>query len=176
MLLLLEPADLREDIKQFVFEDMLNREESFILDLQTRGKLKHFIVKMMYNVSKWRDRSEFKKQYGFLEMSVASFDRSNATEAAEEWNFDGIETIDLQEILKYSVDRKLCTEDKRTDKELVEAVLQALKEMYWYKAEVFTWYVKLGTYQKVADITGIPLSSIYKTVAQAKQEIKNYIQ
>ncbi len=162
----LEPADLRDDIKQHVFTELLVMEEGFIVDLHTRGKLKHFIVKMLYNTSKWRDRSAFKKQYGFLETSVEDFERT----AANEDDIDEDGKLYFSTVVTGSIEN-----NERSQKELVEEILLALKNMYWYKAEVFKLYVRLGTYQKVADATGINLSSIFQTVRQAKNEIKTHI-
>lgn len=166
----LEPKDLQDDIKQHVFTELLLMEDSFIVDLDKRGKLKHFIVKMLYNTSKWRDRSAFKKQYGFMEMSVEDFERTKINEdEVDELYGEG--NLYFSTVITGSVET-----NERSQKEVVEEILLALKEMYWYKAEIFKLYVRLGTYQKVADETKINITSIYQTVKQAKQEIKNYIQ
>lgn len=131
----LKPEDLQEDIKQHVFLELFTMDEAFILDLECRGKLKHFIVKMIYNTSRWT-KSQFKKQFG---QEIAT---DNFTDIAEQV----YEEIDLP-----------------------------IEEIYWYKAEILKLYSEHGSYQKVAEITGIPVKSISNTVKQAVKEIKKAI-
>jgi hypothetical protein len=45
-------------------------------------------------------------------------------------------------------------------------------EMHWYKARVFELYAELGTYRAVSELTGIPTTSVYRTVQDLKKELK----
>ena len=47
-----------------------------------------------------------------------------------------------------------------------------LSQMHWYKARVFELYAELGTYRAVSEITGIPTTSVYRTVQELKKELK----
>lgn len=159
----LKPERLREDIKQYVFLTLFEKEDSFILGLQQRQKLKHYVVMMMYNTSKWRDRSVFKKQFGLLETAVP--------------DFEGLGLEEDKGFGKMAVKAALKTigDNTEAENETVGEVLSALDKLYWYKAEVFKLYVKYGTYQRVSDKTGIPLSSIFQTVKAAKAELRHAI-
>ena len=50
-----------------------------------------------------------------------------------------------------------------------------IDKIYWYKARILELYAELGTYALVAEYTGIPTSSIFRTVREAKKEIKSKI-
>lgn len=132
----LSPESLQEDIKQHVFMELYGMDPAFIEDLNSRGKLKHFIVKMIYNTARWT-KSSFKKQFGPMEVPTECF-----TEVAD------------------------------TVPEEVDIPIDSL---YWYKAEILKLYAKHGTYQKVAEITQINISSIFQTVKKAREEIKKKI-
>lgn len=59
----LKPAHLQDDILQHVFCELYSKPELFIVDLHQRGKLKSFIVKMLYNTC-YFNRTKFKKELG----------------------------------------------------------------------------------------------------------------
>lgn len=131
----LRPENLQEDIKQHVFLELFTMDEAALMDMNNRGKLKHYIVKMIYNTARWT-KSSFKKQFG-QETPTESF-------------------IDVED-------------------QVEEKIELPIDELYWYKAEMLKLYAKHGTYQRVAEITGINISSIFQTVKQAKAEIKKAI-
>lgn len=56
--------------------------------------------------------------------------------------------------------------------EVYEEIKVDLSKLYWYKKEILELYAKEGTYQRVSDLTHIPLTSVYKTVIEARKEIK----
>ncbi len=87
-------------------------------------------------------------------------------EKEDEWvelsggsHIDGAYTINLNEI----------------PQEETKEIKFDLTKLYWYKAEILKLYAELGTYQKVADLTKIPMSSIYKTIQETRQELKKQI-
>ena len=48
-----------------------------------------------------------------------------------------------------------------------------LSNIYWYKRELFYTYMECGTYRKVEELTGIDHCSVYLTVKEVKNIIKN---
>jgi DNA-directed RNA polymerase specialized sigma24 family protein len=130
----IKPKDLQQDIKQHCFLELFEKPEEFILDLYNRGKLRHYIVKVLYNTSRW-SCTTLHKQLG-KEIPTEEFTDSEC-EIYEEVN--------------------------------IEPVLQ---KVYWYKTELVRLYAEHGTYQKVSDLTGIPLKSVYMTIIEARKEIK----
>lgn len=65
--------------------------------------------------------------------------------------------------------------DNAPDSELVEKVSRAMDEVYWYDSGILSLYAEKGTLQEVSNCTGIPLKSVYDTVAGARKIIKKKI-
>lgn len=59
--------------------------------------------------------------------------------------------------------------------ETTELFYLPIDKIYWYKAKILKLYAELGTYALVAEHTGIPTSSIFRTVREAKKEVKSKI-
>lgn len=129
---------IKEDLKQFVFLNLLEMPEEVITGLHRDGRLKHYVAKMIYNTANWRNRSKFYNAFGPAEMSTETFDDIADTPYDE---------INIP-----------------------------LHKIYWYKAELLRLYSVHGTYQAVADITRINVVSVFKTVRQARKEIKPLIE
>lgn len=127
----LRPEHLQQDIKQHCFMELFEKEDSFILELHSRGKLKSYICKVLYNTARFT-RTSFSKELG----------REVPTETFEDLADPEYEEVNLD-----------------------------LKYLNWYKKEILELYAEHGTYQKVADLTQIPMSSIYNTVLQTRKEI-----
>jgi len=72
----------KQDIVQHVFLELYSMPEEKVSDLHERGKLKHFIVKMIYNTSRF-SKSSFAKQYG-KETPTESFPELASAESEEE--------------------------------------------------------------------------------------------
>jgi len=56
--------------------------------------------------------------------------------------------------------------------EQAQRVEEILKEIYWYKSELFRTYMDCGTYRAVEDLTGIDHVSVYHTVKEVKKILK----
>lgn len=129
----IKPDHLQDDIKQHCFMELFEKSEDFIMELYNRGKLKNYILKILYNTSRFH-RTKFKLQLG----------KEEPTEFFED----------------------------KPDQEYTEIDIEpTLKKIYWYKSELVKLYSKLGTYQKVSDLTGIPLKSVYSAIVEARKEI-----
>jgi len=130
----IKPEHLQDDIKQHCFLELFEKSEEFILDLHKRNKLKHYIVKVLYNTSRWSG-TPFHKQLG----------KETPTDIFKDSECEIYEEIDIE---------------------------PAIKSIYWYKAELIRLYAEHGTFQKVSDLTKIPLKSVYTTIIEARKEIK----
>jgi DNA-directed RNA polymerase specialized sigma24 family protein len=130
----LKPIHLQDDIKQHCFMELFEKSEEFIMELYNKGKLKNYIIKVLYNTSRW-SFTNLSKQLG----------KETPTEFFEDQPDDEYSEIDIEPILK---------------------------KVYWYKCDLIRLYAEHGTYQKVSDLTGIPLKSVYTTIIEARKEIK----
>lgn len=142
----LRPVHLQEDILQHCFLELFQKPPDFIKDLHARGKLKPYIVKILYNTATYT-RSSFAKQQG----------KETPT--------------DFCGNAKYEVIRFENEEKER--EEVHQQVACAVSETYWFKADLLKMYAELGTYKAVSDKTGIPSTTVFNTVQAAKKEIKN---
>lgn len=59
--------------------------------------------------------------------------------------------------------------------ELLEAIVKHVAGLYWYDKKILELYIELGTYRAVAKETGIPYSSVFKTVQKVVKEVKQKI-
>jgi RNA polymerase sigma factor (sigma-70 family) len=145
----LEPKHLAEDIIQHVFTEMYTKPDSFLEDLVQRQKFKPYIVKQIWNTCYYR-RTPFSQAYGL--------DNETPTDFCDNARY---------EVIRYE------SEPSRVDKEKQMHQLRTMMgEMHWYKARVFELYAELGTYRAVSEITGIPTTSVYRTVQELKKELK----
>lgn len=67
----IQPADIRDDVKQHVFTELLLKPEADIMDLWERGKFTAYVAKMLVNMVRW-ERSSFRKLQG-RETALESF-------------------------------------------------------------------------------------------------------
>ena len=67
----IQPPDIRDDVKQHVFTELLLKPETDILDLYERGKFVAYVAKMLVNMVRW-ERSSFRKLQG-RETALESF-------------------------------------------------------------------------------------------------------
>lgn len=58
----------------------------------------------------------------------------------------------------------------------VDEIVVPLQKIHWYEAKILELYAELGTYRKVAEVTGIPHISIFHTVQNARRNIKKHIE
>lgn len=130
----IKPAHLQDDIRQHCFLELFEKSEEFILDLHARGKLKNYIIKVMYNTSRW-SRTTLSKQLG----------NEIPTEAFTDTECDVYNEVDIE---------------------------PAMEKIYWYEAGLIRLYAEHGTFQKVSDITKIPLKSVWTTIVEARKKIK----
>jgi len=56
----IKPQDLQDDLLQHCFLELLNKDESIIVNLHLEGRFIGYVVKMMYNMVNWKN-SEFNR-------------------------------------------------------------------------------------------------------------------
>jgi DNA-directed RNA polymerase specialized sigma subunit len=76
----IKPIDIQEDLLQHCFLELLNKEESVILNLYKENRLNKYVVKMMYNQF-WQRNSDFNK---LKSKEVYSNDFEHPTEIIKE--------------------------------------------------------------------------------------------
>ena len=145
----LRPVHLQEDIKQHTFLTMFEKPKEEIIELNNRGKLKAYIVKILHNTATYH-RTSFTKCEGQERNIQIPTDFCQHAE----YNLIKVDT------------------DNEDHREAIEQVACATSKMHWYKVQVLKEYAELGTYKAVSDKTKIPLTSIYNTVKEARKEIK----
>ena len=84
----IKPKGLQDDIKQHCFLELFEKPEEFILDLYNRGKLRHYIVKVLYNTSRW-SCTNLHKQLG----------KETPTEIFEDSPTDEYEEINIEPVI-----------------------------------------------------------------------------
>jgi hypothetical protein len=142
------PQHLREDAKQHLFLEMLEKGEEKLLELINKGTLKFYMVKVLYNMTKMSKTNSFARSLGILE-SPTDF-------SAPEW--EELTPEEETEADKYIIDDKL-----------------DLSSLSWYEENLILLSIDHQSYRKVSKITGIPTTSICNAIRGAKMSImKNY--
>jgi DNA-directed RNA polymerase specialized sigma24 family protein len=59
--------------------------------------------------------------------------------------------------------------------EIKEENLLPLNKLHWVSEKVFTLYAEHGSYRAVGEVTGIPYSTVFRLVKEAKMKIKKLI-
>lgn len=136
-------TDLANDLYQHVILILLELEETKIIELETKGYLKFYIVKTVVN--QWRTPgNSFAKQYRHLPENI-NRDRKAFKDFIEEnkphWKAD------------------------------IEKFKDEFKKLYWYDKKLCELYAELGSSREVEKRTGISYRSVCNTVAKVKRKI-----
>jgi DNA-directed RNA polymerase specialized sigma24 family protein len=159
----LKPDHLQEDIKQHTFLELFQKEADFIIDLHSRNKLKSYIVKILYNTATYT-RSTFAKQQG--KETPTDFNDNTMP------FFDGEMNMNSKRCNQSTFEVIRFEEEEKERIEIESSVACAASSIHWYKFKLLEMYAELGTYQSVSDATGIPLTSVFQTISEARKEIK----
>ena len=145
----LEPKHMADDIIQHTFTELFGKPETFIEELEERGKLKLYIVKQIWNFchySKDRFHAQFAKN------------KETSTDFCQPGKY---------ELLRYEEAR-----ERQDEADSHKELKTHMSQLHWYKVRIFQMYSELGTYRAVSEATGIPTTSIYRTVQEMKTELK----
>jgi DNA-directed RNA polymerase specialized sigma24 family protein len=69
----------------------------------------------------------------------------------------------------------MASQSNDLDPDLMQKVERAVSEVYWYDSGILSLYAEKGTLKEVSECTGIPLKSVYDTVANTRKIIKKKI-
>ncbi len=131
----IKPKDLQDDLLQHCFLELLNKDESLIVNLHLEGRFIAYVAKMMYNMVNWKT-SEFNR-------------------------------IKTREVLTDNYNHP--------SEEIEEENLLPLNRLHWVSEKVLTLYAEHGSYRAVGEVTGIPYSTVFRLVKEAKIKIKKLI-
>lgn len=56
----IRPVDIQQDVLQYVFTELLMKDDEMVIDLYRRNKLMAYVAKMLYNMVRW-ERGTFRK-------------------------------------------------------------------------------------------------------------------
>lgn len=159
----INPAYIRDDVRQHVFLILFEKDEAFIIDLHERGKLRSYVAKTLYNTAHYSESSFNRQLRRRTEIPTDSFEGDSKPENDESTKVN--QTFgappDQEEPYDYEA--------------LVESCSLNLSKIYWYNRDMLRLYVELGSYQKVSDATGIPKRSVYDAVKKAKEDMKKLL-
>ena len=72
--------------------------------------------------------------------------------------------------------REVLTNDfNNTSETIEEENIIPLNRLHWVSEKVLTLYAEHGSYRAVGEVTGIPYSTVFRLVKQAKIKIKKLI-
>lgn len=139
----MEPAHLRDDLRQEVILTMCELPEEKVVKLHEEKVLVFYVVRVIINMIR-STNSPFAKKY-----------RTTYTELVEQ-----------EEPTGPDMNERLLRE------ELEDYTLSEINSLYWYDAELIRLYMNLGTFRAIQEMTGIPYVSCFKTIKKAMGVLK----
>lgn len=156
-------GEMYQDLYQHAFEEIASKEEAVLVDIATRdfGKYYAGMVYKLYN----NYNSSFFRMY--KKNKTICFNESFV-------NDDGFNPSkeDMENVLK-SYESEI---DFNSDK-LYYCIIDEIKKLAsehqdnYYIAKLFLKYIKLGSYRKLEQETGVQFTSIYLMLNKFKEEI-----
>lgn len=130
-------GDLSDDLYQELIIIILEYNKQSLLDIESKGYLNWFIVKILTNQFR-SNSSYFSKLYRPKPVLILP-------------DVDYVEQVD-------------------NDINFIES---ELNKVHWYESKLMKEYIKMGSYRKLSAETGIPFTSISRTINKVKDKIKN---
>lgn len=169
----LEPAHLRDDLKQEVAVIICSWPDEKIIGLEERGELSFYVVRMVFNMVSNKYHPFHKKyrsiNYEFKEMlSDPYLDAKDLTDDFEDrYAFKrGGESEPADESLAFR-------DTEREQREALEDfTMLEIENLHWYSAELVRLYMQLGNYRALGTATGIPYISCYKTIQKSLEILR----
>lgn len=154
----MEPAHLRDDLKQEVILCVCEWPDEKVIRLYTDGVLDFFVARVIINHIQ-SAKSSFYKKY-----RQATVDLSDHYE-----NADHVRNI--KEPQEYDEDHA----DRQTRELLEDLALDNINKLYWYDAEMLRLYMQLGNYRAIQKKTGIPFVSCYKNIQKSIAALRSMV-
>lgn len=168
----MEPEHLRDDLKAEVTLILLETDESRLIEIQAKGALKYYTVRIILNLIQSKT-SLFYKKY-----------RQQFTPIGIRQDYSGNNYVDEmirigKSFDKATMDFQLTQEEDHKEREaredIEEQAMSEIDNLYWYNAGIVKLYMKHGNYRAIEEDTGIPYSSAYKTIQKSFQEIRQKV-
>lgn len=168
----MKPEHLQDDLKGEVMLILCEMEEGKLMDLHYKGVLRFYTVRTILNLIQ-STTSPFYKKFRLKSYDLGILRDQTTYEVASE-------EINNMELTKYatrfSYDSIAEDLDEEKERQLKECLaLDEIDNLFWYDRDITKLYLKLGTYRKVEEETGIPFESIYKTVQKVCKELKKKV-
>lgn len=181
----MQPADLRDDIRQELFVILCEQPYDKIIALHESKQLKFFTVRIVLNMVASKN-SRFFYKFRKVKIDTVEFKEiSNllSVNDADESFLVNDNLIGLKDYIKgktEAIDTSYTALEFEADyQRLVENTNLAIDSLHWYMKEVLQQYFFYGSAGKMVDAMKerlggkyIPKRSILDTVKKAKQEIK----
>ena len=138
----MEPAHLRDDLKQEVITVVCGWDDDKIKKLHHDGALEFYVVRVILNHIQSKT-SPFYKKY---RMTHDEYDPHAP---------------------KMQVADACDTADRQIREDLEDLALEHIDSLYWYDAELLRMYMRLGNFRAIQKETGIPFISCYKNIQKS---------
>lgn len=156
----MEPAHLRDDLRQEVIMIICEQPEEKIVQLHNDKALEFFTVRVILNQIKSKT-SPFAKKYRSIVLSYMD-DVSDLHRHKDKAGF-------LQ-------DNSDIENEERELRELIEDMaVEEIDKLHWYNKGLIELYVKYGNFRAIQKETGIPFGSCYKTIKKSFEQIRQKI-
>jgi len=142
-----EPKCIRDDLRQEVFMVLCKMEEEKLIGLYERKELMYYIVRIIWNMVKSTTRDQ-----PFFRM----FRQNNS---------------ELSEVVDYSDDSDISMEEALDKEQTYNQLEEAMQNLHWYEKQVLEATNNM-TIRKLSEDTGIPYSSLRKTIKSAKDKVR----
>lgn len=145
----MEPAHLRDDLKQEVILIVCELPEDKVIKLHTDRVLEFYVVRIILNQAK-NKRNQFIKNHVIATSDLSTHDLADDTNQQQQ--------------------------ERRISRELEEDLaMEEIENLHWYSKGLIELYIEHGNFRAIQKQTGIPHPSAYKTIQKSLKEIKTKV-
>jgi len=160
----IEPESIRDDLKQHVFLLLLEKPKEFITELNKTGKLKNYVVKVIFQLVRFKEDKFHRVQRKQTELPT---DFTDFCIDSKLINDDDNRVVEMERHCEVGLAVILNTPSPSQG---------GSDNVNWYHGRLLQLYVQLGNYRAVSKETGIPIKSVFNAVKQAREEIKRKVE
>jgi hypothetical protein len=146
----MEPAHLRDDLKQEVILVVCEWPDEKVIKLHSDGVLDFFVARVIINHIQSTGIKGKNSFYNKYRRTYVEMEKELAAE---------VESV----------------EDRETKEALEDVALSNIDRLYWYDAEMLRLYMELGNYRAIQKHTGIPFVSCYKNIQKSIVALRNMV-
>lgn len=166
----MKPEHLQDELKAEVMLILCEKDETLIKALHQKGDLRFYTVRIILNLIQ-SNTSPFYKKFRTEHLDISVFGDGCPSNNDRPGLLSG-----YHELSNY---HKSNSDERDAEvialKQLQEAALSEIDNLYWYDREIVNLYLKLGNYRAVERETGIPWESVYKTVQRSCKKIRERV-